>query len=384
MDRVTTISIRNGKDLVTMAGPEPMRFEIGLEDFDLELLPPPAREVSSEEFRRALALFYEREFAELGGKVAVAFGRDRIIVTWGPAGVEKGLFERAVQSLNRGDIRGAVPPLRALVAVEPNNTDAHYNLGMALSDLGELETAQLHLLKVVHRDPDNVNALVALGVALHRTGDMNGARRRLEQAVARDPSNGYAHRNLAAALANVGVHAKAIEHFREAYRLLPHDQASVFGLAHALGEFGGDDHRLEADEMYEATIAINPDTDVAELARQARSVIAQQHLRAASGGIRMDAVMYCLGALERFEKMRPDEVQAVGFEIAMLGQRGIEVNNPDVTYPLRTVPGKFTGLQLMAQMYVAFKQIAPEQDIGFDLSQEYAAALQLHNSPERR
>jgi tetratricopeptide (TPR) repeat protein len=367
-----------------MAGPEPTTFEIGLDDFDLELLPPDAREVGSEEFRRAVTLYFERELAELGGKVAVDFGPDRIIVTREPVGVDKGLFERAVELLNRGDLRGAVPLLRALVAVEPNNTDAHYNLGMALSDLGQLDSAQLHLLKVVHRDPENVNALVALGVALYRAGDVTGARRRLEQALARDPSNGYAHRNLAAVLANAGEREDAIEHFREAYRLLPHDQASAFGLAHALDEFGGEDDRGEADALYEATIVIDPSTEVAELARQARSRIAQRHLRAASGGVRMDAVMYCLGALERFDKMRPEEVQAVGFEIALLGRRGVEVNDPDVTYTLRTIPGEFTGLQLMSLMYVAFKQIAPEQDIGFDLSQEYAAALQLHEKREHR
>jgi hypothetical protein len=94
----------------------------------------------------------------------------------------------------------------------------------------------------------------------------------------------------------------------------------------------------------------------------------------------MDAVMYSLGALERFEAMRSDEVRAVAFEIAMLGRQGIDVNNSDVIYTLRSIPGEFTGLQLMSLMYVAFKQIAPEQDIGFDLSQEYDAALQLRGA----
>jgi hypothetical protein len=34
-------------------------------------------------------------------------------------------------------------------------------------------------------------------------------------------------------------------------------------------------------------------------------------------------------------------------------------------------------------MYVGFKQIAPEQDIGFDLSKEYEAALQLFQDKGR-
>ena len=266
------------------------------------------------------------------------------------------------------------------LAVEPNNADAHYNLGMALSDLGEFDTAQLHLLKVIHLDPDNVNALVALGVALYRAGDPSAARRRLEQALALDPENGFAHRNLAAVLAGINESAATLEHFRAAHRLLPDDPASAYGLAQALEQMGNDDDRTEADQLYKATIALNPHSELAERARQSRSRIAQTSVRTASPGIRMDAVMYCLGALERFEGMSRDEIQAIGFEIAMLGRRGLDVNSPDSRYTLRTLPGEFSGLHLVSLMYTAFKQIAPETDVGFDLSREYEAAISMHNA----
>jgi len=39
--------------------------------------------------------------------------------------------------------------------------------------------------------------------------------------------------------------------------------------------------------------------------------------------------------------------------------------------------GEFSGLQLLCLQYVAFQQIAPGQDIGFDLSKEYQTALGL-------
>lgn len=360
-----------------------MTFEIGFDDFDLELSQPDAREIGTEAFRRAVTAYYEQEFVQLGGSVVVNFAVDRIVVTWQSPGVGVDLFDQSLDYLQRGDLRRAVPVLKALVAVEPTNLVAHYNLGMALSDLDTLDEAQLHLLKVVHREPHNVNALVALGVALYRSGNATGARRRLEQALTADPSNGYAHRNLAAILGNDGDSAGAIEHLREAHRLLPGDQASTYGLANALHQFGNGGGLAEADRLYTDAIALDPDSEIAELARQARSRIAQAHMRSAGGGIRMDAVMYCLGALERFKRMRRDEVQAVGFEIGMLGQRGIDVNNPDSRYTLRTLPGEFTGLHLMSLMYVAFKQIAPHLDIGFDLSSEYAAALQLLDARRR-
>jgi hypothetical protein len=66
-------------------------------------------------------------------------------------------------------------------------------------------------------------------------------------------------------------------------------------------------------------------------------------------------------------------VQAIGFEIALLGQRGIDVNDPAEKYMLRSLPGSFSGLHLTALMYVSFQQIAPDQLISFDLAAEYAA-----------
>jgi len=77
--------------------------------------------------------------------------------------------------------------------------------------------------------------------------------------------------------------------------------------------------------------------------------------------------------------LNTSEVQKISFEIATLGSRGLNVNDPAKKYRLKSLPGEFSGLQLVCYMYVGFKQIAPEQDIGFDLSREYAAAMELHN-----
>jgi len=70
-------------------------------------------------------------------------------------------------------------------------------------------------------------------------------------------------------------------------------------------------------------------------------------------------------------------VQGIGFEIAAVSTKGINVNDPNSEYRLRSMPGTFTGLQLVCYEYVAFKQIAPHHDIGFDVSAEYEQALAL-------
>ena len=75
--------------------------------------------------------------------------------------------------------------------------------------------------------------------------------------------------------------------------------------------------------------------------------------------------------------MPSEKVQAIGFEIAILGQNGLDINNPDAKYTLKELPGEFTGLKLAAFMYVAFQQIAPETDVGIDFSTEYEAARGL-------
>ena len=41
------------------------------------------------------------------------------------------------------------------------------------------------------------------------------------------------------------------------------------------------------------------------------------------------------------------ETQEIAFEIALLGQRGLDINNPEQKYSLRTLPGKYSGLFLL-------------------------------------
>jgi hypothetical protein len=81
-----------------------------------------------------------------------------------------------------------------------------------------------------------------------------------------------------------------------------------------------------------------------------------------------------VGALQRFEGMPLAEIQKISFEIAMLGTRGLDVNDPAEQYTLRSIPGKFSGLHLLCIEYVGFQKIDPKLDLGFDLSAEYEAA----------
>ena len=133
----------------------------------------------------------------------------------------------------------------------------------------------------------------------------------------------------------------------------------------------------EADEAYVKVLALDRNGRMGEMAEQGRSRIAQQAFRIRGGGLRPDAMSFCLGAMERFEGMPRAEVQKITFEIAMLGSRGLDVNGPEEKYTLRSIPGKFSGLHLLCIEYVGFQIIDPKVDIGFDLAAEYAAACAM-------
>jgi hypothetical protein len=90
-------------------------------------------------------------------------------------------------------------------------------------------------------------------------------------------------------------------------------------------------------------------------------------------------IMYCLSALQYFETKDLSEIQKVGFEIAMLGRQGIDSAKTDKKYRLQSIPDKeFTGLQLLAYMYVAFQVIDPFLDTGLAFKTEYEEAKKMH------
>jgi hypothetical protein len=114
--------------------------------------------------------------------------------------------------------------------------------------------------------------------------------------------------------------------------------------------------------------------ELIDLAKTRRTKIAHRNLRA-EVEFRPDVVMYIAGALERFESMSQDDIQKLGYEIAVKGQSGLDINDPAQKYTLSSLPGNYSGLHLCSMMYAAFKQFAPKQDVGIDFSKEYAAAL---------
>ena len=356
---------------------EPLIFSLGVDDFDLTKLPINEDLLRSDRnlLESAIHEFYISQFRQLGGDGDISISNGVISVKWMPESGLSDIIEYSISLLKQGDYGTSVPLLKAVLKHSPDDPVVLYNLGMALSDLNQLDDAIKMLNHLIELQADNARAWNALGVAYSRINDMISAEKSLQISLTIDPKDGYACRNLGAIIAKRSKE-EAIPFFKRAADLLPEDQASQYGYGLALLETGDSN---SADTILKKAVELNPMTPIAEMARSKRSQIAHETMRSkVGGGLRMDVVMYCLSALERFRD-QPELLQPVTFEIAMLGRQGLDMNNPEKRYTLKSLPGDFSGLQLVTYMYVGLKQLSLEADPGIDLSQEYEHAKQLFN-----
>jgi Flp pilus assembly protein TadD len=361
-----------------MTAGDDLVFTLAWDDIDPATLPDESRQPGSDAFRRDLTRFLQTQYEPLGGKARIVFNDTErtLTVQWAKRAEFRSVEEKVQEALGRGDGGVAIPLLKALIAAGPNNPTPLYNLGMVYSDQGRLEEARALLRQAAALDPDNAQIVVAIGVAHARTGDLAAAIQTLEQATKIDPDDPFAHQNLGACLLKQGEAERAVDHFRRSLSGDSDNLRSKFGLAQSLETLG----RLhDADEVYQELIKAAGHTPVGEWSKEGRTRIAHALLRQ-QGDQRPDVLMYCLGALERFEGMPKQEIQAVGQEIALLGMRGLDINDPSKKYTLRLLPGEFSGLHLVSMMYVAYQQVAPDVDVGIDLAAEYAAAKELYES----
>ncbi len=99
--------------------------------------------------------------------------------------------------------------------------EAHFNLGAVLTHVGRPQEAIEHFQQVLKFDPDFAKAHNNLGLALMQCGRSPEAIERYEQAIRLDPDFARAHSNLGIALANEGRAEDAIAHFEQALRSQP-------------------------------------------------------------------------------------------------------------------------------------------------------------------
>ena len=358
--------------------PDPFSFKHALADFDLAKLPvnPALLHADPAILAASVQAYYEELLKKMGGTAAVAIMDDVVSVTWYPSSGDavEMVSRHAQKLLSQGDYKSAEPLLRMLQARNPDDAELLYNLGMMLSDQRKLDEAIPMLEKLVEIDPETSNGWTALGVAYSRNREMHKSEQALRRALEIDPDNAYALRNLGA-LQQQSAPELALAGLEKAARMMPDDPQAQYAYAQCLIDLGQNE---EADPILQRVIDMDGLSETAELARTARRNLAHETMRdSAGGGLRMDAVLFCLDALKRFREMGDEKMRAVVYEIAVLGRGGLDVHDTTPKYAIKSLPGKFTGLHLVSLMFVGFRQIDPSLDGGIDLSPEYAEAKKL-------
>ena len=354
-------------------------FKIPLHRFDTNLLPTDARQVGTEAFKAAVMLHFATEYAAQGQTALVTVDEAEITVMAFPA--EASALDFVMPMLKAGKIAQALPYLESLTKSAPASAAVLYNLGVAYSELGQFDEAVIRLKRAVQLDPGHAHAWVGIGSAYHRMRKPEQALEAFQRAVEADPNDGYARRNLGGLLISFKRIDEAVSHLRLALQLMPDDPQAIFGLATALEEVGTRDADEEADRFYLRFIEEHPDSPMAEQAERARTANAQKRLKANSvGGIRPDVVLYISSALQTFDDLGSEKRKAIALEIAVLGSNGLDINDSDEKYTLKALPGRFSGLHLLAIMFTAFRQIDPAMETGADFDVEYDAALKTRST----
>ena len=128
-------------------------------------------------------------------------------------------FYDTALDLEVDDAAGAIKAYLDALAVDPDHSDAHLNLGRLLHEEGRVEDAERHYRLASEADPTSARALYNLGVALDDRGAPADAIESYEAAVRLDPGLGAAHFNLSRLYESDGRQANALQHLA-AYRQL--------------------------------------------------------------------------------------------------------------------------------------------------------------------
>ena len=120
----------------------------------------------------------------------------------------------------------AIKWIETALQEKPDDPQAHYNLGIALKDVGRLDDAAIHFQQCVDLDSNNVEAFNALGNILRIQDQHDRAVTCFERALAIQPTHADSRRNFSLVANDLGAVANklghshdAIDHFRRAVEL---------------------------------------------------------------------------------------------------------------------------------------------------------------------
>jgi tetratricopeptide (TPR) repeat protein len=186
---------RNGQPQAAEAA-----FRRGLEDC------PGSPEIRDELAAHLLAERKDLDEALRLSEEAVALGRDEI----------RHLHTLGEVRLVMGDEAGAAEAYRAMLALDPENPEAHLEIGLLHEARGEVREAEEHFVESLKSDPANPRALYSYASLYYAADDLETAEELLVRAVASDARYSPALSALASIRARRGDYRDALDYIEKA------------------------------------------------------------------------------------------------------------------------------------------------------------------------
>ena len=153
-----------------------------------------------------------------------------------------------------GKINESLITIKKSIQLEPNDSNAHYNLGVILQILRRLDEAEVSFRQTIKLKPDYIEALNNLGIILKEHRKLDEAENNFRKIIELKPSFAEAHNNLGVTMKELGRIEESEPCYRKAIRLNPNYAEAYINLGITLEHLG----RLEeAMYIYSKTIDLN-------------------------------------------------------------------------------------------------------------------------------
>jgi len=165
------------------------------------------------------------------------------------------LTDQANHDLSAGQAQAAAGGYRKALQARPNDPRLHYNLALALDQMGDVASERKELQRAVALDNSFADAQNQLALLALKGGDLDDAEQRFKKALAVDPNYAEAAGNLAIVYSERGNDADAAHWLQEALRLDPKYAKAYLNLGLLLARKGA---FADAEQQLRNAIQIDP------------------------------------------------------------------------------------------------------------------------------
>ena len=142
-------------------------------------------------------------------------------------------LNKGIHYIDSHEYEKAIETLQKCISIEPNNAEAHYNLGRAYGNLQKLKEAEETFNKAISINKNYAEAYSGLGMVFFFQGRSNEAISACERAVELAPESGKCFEYLANLWLNLGRNKEAVEAFNRAVEIDPNNVGAYVNLSQA-------------------------------------------------------------------------------------------------------------------------------------------------------